>query len=414
MGLLKRARSFQGASRSDRPVSGGLLGKSLELIDRLLTQRREPVLHVEQAELDAPAATAISDIPTRAARADKKSPETVPRTWKESGGAAPGQPAPREREETPSVGEQLSEAERLERLWAGLRELEDGLESPGRFFSLVKDQLKLERAALLLYDPVRLVFAPWAVHGFDQTTRHRLRIPVRANDTMNRLASGKVHLLSDPEELRPFQQFFSFREFSTLSNLLLVPFIHESRFLGLLLSAEADRAGLDVFETLADRGARHFYAARERHLEGAKRGTPEQPESLPESVRTALQPCVEQGLSPLMIRIDTATLVETVRRQNPYIDSFRLNQDISRVVLSLFQPLGSVFQVDRERMLILVTNTPQPVQEGDCELLLHHLKATLGRLLPELAEQERIDLAEQVRIPSPDIEEALTYLAEIV
>jgi hypothetical protein len=112
-----------------------------------------------------------------------------------------------------------------------------------------------------------------------------------------------------------------------------------------------------------------------------------------------------------MIRIDTANLMESLRRQNPYIDSFRLNQDISRVVLSLFQSLGSVFQVDRERMLILVTKT---AQEGDCGLLLHHLKTTLGRLLPELAEQERIDLDEQVRIPSSDIEEALTYLAEIV
>ncbi len=412
MGLLKRARSFQGASRSDRPASEGLLSRSLELIDRLLPQRREAARHVTQAEIDAPPAAAISDVLASAASiaseaaADKKSPETVPRTWKESGGTAPGQ--------SPPEGEQLSEAERLKRLWAGLGELEEGLESPGRLFSLVKEQLRLQRAALLLYDPVRMVFAPWAVHGFDQTTNHRLRIPVRANATMNRLAAGKVHLLSSPEELQPFQQFFSFREFSTLSNLLLVPFIHESRFLGLLLSAEANGTGLDVFDTLAERAARHLYAARERHLEGAKRGTPEQPEFLPESVRTALQSCVQRGFPPLMIRIDTATLMESVRRQNPYIDSFRLNQDISRVVLSLFQHLGSVFQIDRERMLILVTNTSQPVQEGDCEMLLYHLKATLGRLLPELAEQERIDLDEQVRIPSSDIEEALTYLAEIV
>ena len=73
-----------------------------------------------------------------------------------------------------------------------------------------------------------------------------------------------------------------------------------------------------------------------------------------------------------------------------------------------------MFQVDRERILIVVTNKAQPIQEGDSELLLYHLKATLGRLLPELAEQDPIVLDEQVRIPSPDIEEALTYLAEIV
>jgi len=397
MGLFKRARSFQGASRSDRSTSRGLLQKSLDFIDKIVTP---------QQELVAPAATALSDIPKGS---EKKSPETVPRTWKES-----GQAVPEEGGETPPETEQLTETERWDRLWAGLRELEDGIESPGRLFALVKEQLRPERAALLLYDPVRMVFAPWAAHGFDETTKHRLRIPLGANDTMNRLASGKVYLLSGPEELQPFQQFFSFREFSTLSNLLLVPFIHENKFMGLLLSTESGQANLDMFRTLAERAARHLYAARERHLEGAKRGTPERPESLRQAVQAALQPCLEQGFSPLMILIDTATLTESVRRRNPYTDSFRLNQDISRVVLSLFQSLGSVFQVDPERMLIVVLKKAQPIQAGDPELLLHHLKTTLGRLLPELAEQEQIDLDEQVRIPSPNIEEALTYLAEIV
>jgi hypothetical protein len=406
MGLLKRARSFQGASRSDRATSRGLLRKSLELIDKILPHQQELKPGIGQEELDAPAAATLSHIPTGT---QKKSPETVPRTWTES-----GQPAPGETEATPSESARLTEADRLERLWAGLGEMEDGIESPGRLFALVKEQLKLDRAALLLYDPVRMVFAPWAVHGFDETTNHRLRIPLGANDTINRLASGKVHLLSGPEELQPFQQFFSFREFSTLSNLLLVPFIHESKFMGLLLSAESDRTDLDIFTTLAERAARLLYEARERHLEGAKRGIPEQPESLRQTVRAALQPCVDRGFSPLMIRIDTATLTESVQKRNPFIDPFRLNQDISRVVLSLFQSLGSVFQVDRERILIVVTNKAQPIQEGDSELLLYHLKATLGRLLPELAEQDPIVLDEQVRIPSPDIEEALTYLAEIV
>jgi hypothetical protein len=406
MGLLKRARSLHGASRSDRVTSKGLLQKSLELIEKLLPQQQELKPTVDQKELDAPSSASFSAVP---AGTEKKSPETVPRTWKES-----GQASPEEAVQTPSESQQLTEAQRHERLWAGLREIEEGIEFPGRLFSLVKEQLQLERAALLLYDPVRMAFAPWAVHGFDETTNHRLRIPLGANDTMNRLASGKVRLLSGPEQLQPFQQFFSLREFSTLSNLLLVPFIYESKFMGLLLSAQSGQTNLEPFETLADRAAGYLYSARERHLEGAKRGTPQQPQSLREAVRAALQPCLEKGFSPLLIRINTRTLIESVQKRNPYIDLFRLNQDISRVVLSLFQSLGSVFQVDRERMLILVTNKANPLQEGDCELLLYHLKATLGRLLPELAGQEQIDLDEQVRIPSPDIEEALTYLAEIV
>jgi hypothetical protein len=403
-------------------VPRGLLQKTLELINKLFPHQPGFSPGIDQEELDAPPATALSDTPVGT---EKKSPESVPRTWKES-----GEPPPRQEEEASAEAEGLAEAERLgeaeglgeaerhKRLWAELRELEDGIESPGRLFSLVKDRLQLNRAALLLYDPVRMVFAPWAVHGFDETTNHRLRIPLQANDTMNRLASGKVFFLTGAEELQSFQQFFSFREFSTLSTLLLVPFIHESKFMGLLLSAgleaDTDQNKLDIFETLSNRAAVHVYRARERHLEGAKRGIPERPESLRESVRAAIQPCLEQGLSPLMIRLSTGKLIESVRKQNPYIDSFRLGQDIARVVLSLFQSLGSVFEVDRERILVLVTNTAHPKYERDSHLLIYHLKATLGRLLPELADQERIELDERVRIPSPDIEEALTYLAEIV
>jgi hypothetical protein len=196
--------------------------------------------------------------------------------------------------------------------------------------------------------------------------------------------------------------------------LLLLPFISESKFMGLLLVANPVHTDLDLFKSLSSRAATLLYDARERHLEGTKRGTPHRPESLRESVQAELRTCLEKNCSPLMMQINTASLVQAARKRNSYIDAFRLNQDISRVVLSLFEPLGSVFQVDGERMLILVTNTAHPIQEGDQELLLYHLKATLGRLLPDLAEHEQIDLNEQVRIPSGDMEEALTYLAEIV
>lgn len=404
MGLLKRARSVHGASRSDPQASRGLLRRSLDLIDKLLPHQLTAT--VDQKELDAPAAAALADIP---AGIEKKFPESVPRTWGESGTSAP----PKD-EQPPVQSEPLTWAERQQRLWAGLREIEDGIESPGRLFSLLKEELELERAALLLYDPVRMSFAPWAVHGFDETTRHRLRIPLGANDPMNRLAAGKVFLLSNPEDIQPFQQFFSFREFSALSNLLLLPFISESKFMGLLLAANPVHTDLELFNTLSTRAATHLYEAREKHLEGAKRDTPHRPESLRESVQAALQASLETDRSSLMIQINTSSLVQAARKQNPYIDLFRLNQDISRVVLSLFQPLGSVFQIDSERMLILVTNTAHPIQEGDHELLLYHLKSTLGRLLPELAENKQIELNEQVRIPSGDMEEALTYLAEIV
>ncbi|MBN2554088.1 MAG: hypothetical protein JXB06_15025 [Spirochaetales bacterium] len=365
---------------------------------------------MSQRELDAPAAGALSDIP---AAAESKSPESVPLSWREAGRSPP------EEEQKAAAGEQKTDdAGRHRELLAALSDIDDGIEAPGHLFAVAKEKLGLKRAALLLYDPVRMVFAPWAVYGFDETTNHRLRIPLGSSEHMNRLASGKVAMLSGQQALQPFQQYFSFRGFSTLEHLVLVPFIHESRFMGLLLiadmEAKTEAEEMRFFETLADRAAGVLYNARERHLQGAARVLPEQPESIRQGVRSALQPVLEQGISPLMIRIDTAGLIESVKRQNPYIDPFRLSQDIRRVVLSLFQSLGSVFQVDRDRLLILVTRRTDRNTAEDPGLLIHHLRATLIRLLPELSERASIDLDEQVRIPRPDMEEVLILLAEIV
>lgn len=407
MGLFKRARSLHRASRT-ASSSGGLLQKSLHFLEKVFPPSRDTPKSIDQAELDRILAVptgALEEVPTGI---QKQTPESVPRTWKESG-------KKEELEEIESDGDLAdSTAGQLEELLTRLSELEDGIEAPGRFFSLVKEQLNLKRAALLLYDPVRMVFAPWAAHGFDETTNHHLRIPLGANETMNRLAAGKVFWLSDPDTLIRFQQFFSFREFSTLENLLLVPFIHENKFMGILLIAEMEgdfrKSDLSGFETLAVRAARLFYHARERCLEAAKRGIPEKPESLRESVRNAVQSCLAAGTPPIMIGVNTANIIEKVKKQNPYIDPFRLREDIARVILSLFQSLGPVFQIDRERILILVTRTA----ERDPDLLLYHLKATLTRLLLESADQEEIDLDERVRIPEANVEEALTFLAEIV
>jgi len=184
--------------------------------------------------------------------------------------------------------------------------------------------------------------------------------------------------------------------------------------MGILLITEMagvlSQSELHGFESLAVRAAGLFYQARERHLETAKRGIPEKPESLRECVRDAVRLCMAAGAPPIMIGINTADIIEKVKSRNPYIDPFRLREDIARVIHSLFQSLGPVFQIDRERILILVTLSP----ERDPELLLYHLKGTLKRLFMELAEQEEIDLKERIRIPEANVEEALTLLAEIV
>ncbi len=361
MGLFQRAhslRSASGSNRSNAVKTGGLLARSLRFLPTVLSTGEEYL-------------------------------KTIPKEKSE--------PAPS-----------------AEDLWASLDRLDGGLESPGQFFCLLVEKLKLRRAAVLLFDPVRLVFAPWAIRGFDQTTNRRLRIAMGANEAVNRLAAGDVVLLHGAGELQDFQRYFSFRELAGLHELLLIPFIRENRFMGMLLIAEREggleQDDLRTYENISSRAAALFYRTRECNLEAAKRRLPEKPETLKERVRAAAQFSRERGIGLIMIRFSIAKAAQRILKRNPYIDSFRLREDIFRVVLSLFQSLGSVFQIDQERLLAVISN----MRNGDPDLLLYNLKGTLKRLFQELADEEQIELEEEFRSSGKDAEDALTYLAELV
>ena len=118
---------------------------------------------------------------------------------------------------------------------AAIQALPDGVELPSQLFSALTEQLSVEKGALLLFDPIRLVYAPWASLGYDQTTLHRMRIPLGANESFKALANGSPILVEDASTLGAYEQYFSAREFSSLSRILLTPFITAEKLVGVLL-----------------------------------------------------------------------------------------------------------------------------------------------------------------------------------
>ena len=120
-----------------------------------------------------------------------------------------------------------------------LRRAFDGVELPSRLFTSLKRNLSIVKGALLLYDPVRLEYAPWASCGFDETTLHRLRISLGANETFNALANGKPLSVTDQGLRNAFQTYFSSREFASVgAGVLLCPFIVDDTLAGVLLVTE--------------------------------------------------------------------------------------------------------------------------------------------------------------------------------
>jgi hypothetical protein len=265
MGLLRKAAVS--ADRGDRgraepapaparkiPQRGpGLLQRSL----RALQSARGPQAH--PAAATAPASLSIE-------LAERAPSEILP--FKVETQARDENKTPRTGAVSPAAEKTRRLEDVLEEVLTAIAALQAGIELPSRLFTALAALLGLRKGALLLYDPVRLVYAPWAVLGYDQTTLHRMRIPLGANDAWNALANGSPLILSGAPAIAAFQQYFSSREISGVGRLILVPFIAEEKLIAVLLVTDIDSPlarDEDLVTCLArasEAGAPRVYKAR--------------------------------------------------------------------------------------------------------------------------------------------------------
>ncbi|MBN1836777.1 MAG: hypothetical protein JW820_13060, partial [Spirochaetales bacterium] len=284
--------------------------------------------------------------------------------------------------------------------------LRRGLEAPARLFTLLAEELGLTQAALLLYDPLRLVYAPWAACGFDPTTLQRLRIPLACSPSLNPLAAGETLFFSEEADLAQLRAFFSFREFSALRQVLLVPFVHAGKWIGILLvTRRSDRAPGDpqFYGDISERGAELLYEARERHLEtlaqderhldAVRQELLARPGALPELVTRAAQTALEAQRAVLAVRLDMRGVAAALLRATPALDPFRLQEDVGAVVLALASSVGTAVRLGADHLLVLIHGMGTP----DPELFLRHLESVLRHYFPTLGELEGLGLNPEVR-----------------
>jgi hypothetical protein len=297
----------------------------------------------------------------------------------------PAPPSPADREAV--VQEIISES----------KGLSDGVELPSRLFTTLRKRLCIAKGALLLYDPVRLEYAPWASYGFDQTTLHRMRIPLGANDTFNALANGQPLEVSAPEQLAAFQRFFSSREFSVLERMYLSPYITDETLVGVLLATEMHHPSLDAAGLLSClRGvaaevspllqrARGFLMKLSQAKAAHPPGTPE------EQVARLLQSPAAREKKMLFLSLALGAYVRGIATAHEDLDLFRLREDVRSLMDAFLADIGVAVMLPAGNLLICLQDVPR----NDIPLFLHQLRYFLdthftGALPPEQA--PRIDL----------------------
>jgi hypothetical protein len=329
-------------------------------------------------------------------------PAAVPLTWSDAGLAAPrdarGPEVSREELETVTNGslpEEGSKASRerirqtpvqaaLASLLPLLRELPHGIELPAAVFSVIVDRLSLLKAALLLHDPTRGLYAPWASIGYDETTLHRLRISIGVNAGFPSIADGKPALVSDRDGLLPYQSYFSSREYSQIAALLLVPFLHEGKLIGAALVTEfrgpvADAKDLmEILSAVAAETAPMIHAAREEKLHALSSVASPEGARGEKELEAYLESSRRKNEKILFFSLSLAGFRKAVMKNAPHIDVFRLREDMRAILNGFLADLGKAVALStgNDQWILAVADG----RKTDAPLLVHQLAAHLERV----------------------------------
>ena len=269
------------------------------------------------------------------------------------------------------------------RLIASIKALPQGIELPAALFSQIVESLSLLKASFLLYDPLRLVYAPWASIGYDETTLHRLRISLGACSSFNSISNGTPAVVSGADDLLPYQKYFSSREFSQISTILLVPFIHEEKLIGVVMISESQGALagtqdlIDILSAVASESAPMIHSAREEKLRSLPSSQAEGDRGERE-LDSFLESAHRDNRKVLILSLSLSGLSQAIMGRAAHIDSFRLREDMRTILNGFLADLGKAIALPagKDTWVLAVLDG----RKTDVPVLLHQLAAHLERI----------------------------------
>ncbi len=272
---------------------------------------------------------------------------------------------------------------------AEVERLHKGLELPAHLFSVIKRHFAIEKGALLLLEPAHEAYVPWALCGFDETTNHRLRLPVSVLETWPGIAEGDRYVFQDkiPEVVSPY---FSSRELSLIERVLIYPFCYNGTLQAVLLvaaSAMLDADPVDIEPALNELSALSgplLHDSRQSKIGRLPNPEPNRNSDIASMAEQAIRKARENNTGVLFLLIDIASIIKPITEKTPDADQFRVKQDIVTVLTSMVQNTGSIAWAGKNQV-VLATGGKIPL---DSELLLHQIAFALKHLFPETGNTE--------------------------
>jgi hypothetical protein len=301
-----------------------------------------------------------------------------------------------------------------------LRELADivpTIESPAHVFAMLKRNLNLSKAALLLPDPDERTYVPWSLTGFDVTTQRRLHIP---EDTAYSLFSSRVplFLVLSGIELKSLEPYFSVREYTSAKDIGLAAFFYEAKLLAILVIGETPYFNLDhtimqiMYSAYEGNLSSLLFRSRDARISRIQIPLLFSHDQLAPMSHELLTENAGNEVQLMLVDINIERAVSVIGKKAPDTDHYRIRQDILRILNTMLAGLGKVFLFPEVRLVLLRADPVNNPHSLDIELLIHQLNEKLKDFFDELEGQDRILDHRVLNYPkdAPDLEELLSRL----
>ena len=263
----------------------------------------------------------------------------------------------------------------ITRLMSSLNSGSTGLDFPSKLFSQIKKELQITKGAILLPEDDSL-FVPWAETGFDRTTSRRIRLPQTLINSMLNWNDYDILELRE-SDIGVMSEFFSFREFSVTDSILLAPILAEKKLIAIIFISEGEILNqsrdfkLRLFQDLSNETGPLLISKRDNIVN--KLEDVSQKDLVKEDiVSNFIDKNAEKNF--LIIKVDVQKVIEHLLQNDSSAISFRIKQDILRLIKTLIADKGEVVNNNSNSLIILLNGN----RVEEAELLIHQIGLSIN------------------------------------
>jgi hypothetical protein len=262
-----------------------------------------------------------------------------------------------------------------------ISELKEGVETPGQIYTLLKEELSIQKGAFLVQETQSEMFMPWALTGYDKTTSHRLRIPRSVVLPMFTGDSPSCLYINSEDSMAFLRPFFSIREFGLLEKVILCPFFFKQEILGFLLISDSpileddskERA-LSFIYNLAKAASPVLYHTREKKLERLSLHQPAVKSDIAGELIKIFKMSKNEHKEMILILFSVQEAARQIQQHVADAELFRIQHDLTGILTSMLCDAGGVLALNESTLLLIVSGKSM----RDETLLIHQISLALN------------------------------------